>query len=91
MFVKWIGADSEEQVLSSIDHILRQSFTQLSIRFSVKQSRLIAFDSTCQLRELEENHLEFDLPVGLYSVSFLNYAPDDSLSLNVVRLRQMAG
>ena len=88
-FIKWIGADSEEQVLSSIDKLQALVFTDLPIRFKVNSTQLVAFDSAHRLRELGNNYIEFNLPTGDYRVSYVNYAPDDSLSLNVIRLRRL--
>lgn len=89
IFIKWIGANSEEQVLSSINKIRAQVFIELPIHFKVNNSRLVAFDSACQFVDTGDNHLDFNLPIGTYNISFVNFEPDDSLSLTVIRLRRL--
>ncbi len=89
VFVKWIGADSDDQIMSAFPNILVQQFTELPISFLVESESLLVFDSACKLDELGENFLVADLIPGSYSVSYLNYEPDESLILNVIRLHRI--
>lgn len=86
IFIKWIGADSDQQVLSVIPNMLKQQFTTLPVSFLIESDSLVVFDSACKADELEANFLALELLPGTYSVSHLNYEPDDSLMLNVIRL-----
>lgn len=91
IFIKWIGADSDEQVLSVISDMQKQQFTVLPVSFLVESDSLVVFDSACKADELEDNFLAPELLPGIYSVSYLNYEPDDFLMLNVIRLRKEPG
>ncbi|MHB1215311.1 MAG: Imm21 family immunity protein [Thiobacillus sp.] len=91
LLVKWVGADSDQQVWEALQCLDFESFETLPIRFSVFEPKLFLFDSAWQLADIGDNYLELTLEPGCYGLSvLLNYKPDDRLWLDLIRLKRFA-
>lgn len=89
LIVKWIGAYSDEEILDSLTHLDFSCFELLPFSFNVSSPELVLFDSAYRLSQTGDNRLGVQLEPGVYQVSFLNYDPNDRVSLNLLRLKRL--
>lgn len=91
LLVKWVGADSDQQVWEALQFLDFELFETLPIRFTVFEPKMFLFDSAWQLADIGDNYLELILEPGCYALSvLLNYKPDDHLWLHLIRLKRFA-
>ena len=90
LLVKWVGADSDQQVWEALQCLDFEWFETLPIRFTVFEPKMFLFDSAWQLADIGDNYLELTLQLGRYAVSALNYEPNDRVSLHLIRLKRIA-
>lgn len=90
LLVKWVGADSDQQVWEALQRLDFESFETLPVSFTVFEPKMFLFDSAWQLADIGDNYLELTLEPGCYGLSVLIYRPDDRLGLNLIRLKKVA-
>lgn len=90
LLIKWIGADSDEQVQAALKNLDTDSFENFPLNIEVPESELLMFDSAWRLADIGDNYLELTLQPGRYVVSTLNYEPSDRVSLHLIRLKRIA-
>lgn len=88
LIVKWLGADSDEQVVESLKFVNLGEFQELPIRFDIYENNLFFLDSSQTMSEIGENHIEIALTAGSYRISYLNYSPNDRLSLLLIHIER---
>ena len=89
VFVKWIGAESEEKIWAALDAEKELSFKRLDFELQITESELVIFDSSDLLDDAGENKLYLNLLPGFYSVEVLDYEPHDEMMLQLFRLRRI--
>lgn len=89
LLVKWIGADSDEQVRKAIQFLNFELFETLPVSFSISEPEMFLFDSAWQLADIGENYLKPTFEPGCYSLSVLIYRPNDDLWLDIIRLKKI--
>lgn len=89
LLVKWIGADSDQQVWEALQFLDFESFETLPVNFSVSEPEMLLFDSAWQFADIGENCLELTLEIGCYSLSVLIYRPNENLWLDIIRLKKI--
>jgi hypothetical protein len=90
LLVKWIGADSDEQVQAALQDVNMDSFEDFPFQIEVAEPTLFLFDSAWRLADIGDNYLELKLQPGRYAISMLNYEPNDRVSLHLIRLKRVA-
>lgn len=90
VLVKWIGADSDEQILSALTVEKNLPFENQNISLVIAEPELVIFDSSCLFDEVGKNKIDLKLVPGSYSVDVLNYEPHDQLMLQLFRFRPIA-
>jgi Immunity protein 21 len=88
LIVKWMGADSDIQIINSLRDVNLASFTEIPLAYDVHETNLVAFDSSQTLTEIGANKLSISLNIGTYRFSYLKYAPCDSLSLLLIHMER---
>ena len=86
MIVKWIGAESDEQVLSGLEGVDLNGFEISKIHFEVNDSSLCLFDAADDFSLGKCDFLQIELTPGIYSISTKNYEPSSDLWLFLIRL-----
>lgn len=61
LIVKWIGADSDDQIADSLLNLDLSKFENLPFEFTIIESELVAFDSAYFLDEVGGNKLSINL------------------------------
>lgn len=89
VLVKWVGAESEEQILAALDVERELPFQRLNFDLKITESPLVIFDSSELFADAGENKLSLKLSLGTYSVEVLSYEPHDQLMLQLFRLRKL--
>ncbi len=89
LLVKWIGADSDQQVWEALQCLDFESFETLPISFTVFEPKMFLFDSASRLVDIGDNCLELTFEPGCYGLSVLNYKPNDRLELDLIRLKKV--
>jgi Immunity protein 21 len=85
ILVKWVGADSSEQIESILSGTRQGSYRDTSLHIVVKNDPLIIFDAARTYDEVDQNKLEIILPAGRYRVSLGEYETEDTI-LQFIRL-----
>lgn len=88
LLVKWIGADSDEQVLETLRGLDFGAFKEFPLRFAIVEPALFVFDSARKLVDIADNHLEFSLEPGMYAISLLEFKPNERVWLQLIRLKR---
>lgn len=88
LLVKWVGADSDQQVLDALQSLDFETFKVLPFYFEIAESELCLFDSVWRFGDIAENHLEVFLEPGRYAVSVLNYEPNEQVWLHLIWLKR---
>ena len=87
ILVKWVGADSDAQILEALDSDRDLPFVPGNIRLELTVPELTIFDASCLLDEVGSNRLNLTLSPTIYTADVLNYEPNDRLMLQLIRLR----
>ena len=90
VLVKWVGADSDGQILSALAAEKNLPFENQNVSMVVTEPELVIFDSSCLFDEVGNNKISLRLAPGSYSVDVLNYEPHDQLMLQLFRFRHVA-
>ncbi|MFD4613102.1 immunity 21 family protein [Streptomyces sp. NPDC058451] len=89
LFVRWCAAESEEELLGSVDAALADAAWEPEQLWDVP-GPVVLFDSAWPGDELEpENHLRVDLEPGRYSVRATYVEPNPETWLNLVQLQRL--
>ncbi|MET7511892.1 immunity 21 family protein [Streptomyces sp. NPDC005480] len=89
VFVRWCAAESEEELLDSVDAALADAVWEPEQRWDVPGS-VFLFDSAWPGGELEpENHLRVELKPGRYGVRGTYVEPNPRTSLILVQVRRV--
>lgn len=86
VIVKWIGAESDEQVLSGLRSVDLNEFDLSKIHFEVNESPLHLFDAANDFSSGKCDFLQIEISPGIYSVSTKNFEPSSDLWLFLIRL-----
>jgi hypothetical protein len=88
LIVKWIGADSDEQVLNSLQDVNFDNFKILPISIEFEETELLMFDSASKFNEIEDNYLQISLKPGEYKISFIDFQPNENIWLHLFHLKR---
>lgn len=89
LFVRWCAAESEEELLGSVDAALAGAVWEPGQHWDVPGPAVL-FDSAWPGDELEpENHLRVELGPGRYSVRSAYVEPNPQTWLSLVQLRRL--
>ncbi|MEV7282411.1 IS5 family transposase [Streptomyces sp. NPDC093111] len=89
LFVRWCAAESEEELLGSVDAALANAAWEPEQLWDVP-GPVVLFDSAWPGDESEpEHHLRVDLEPGRYSVRATYVEPNPETWLNLVQLRRL--
>ncbi|MFJ9058267.1 Imm21 family immunity protein [Streptomyces sp. NPDC102409] len=89
LFVRWCAAESEEELLGSVDAALAHAAWEPERHRDVP-GPVVLFDSAWPGDELEpDSHLRVELGPGRYSVRAAHVEPDPETSLHLVQLRRL--
>lgn len=89
LLIKWIGADSDEQVQAALKDVDTESFEDFPLQIELAEPELFLFDSAWRLANIGDNYLKLMLQPGRYAVSTLIYEPNDRVSLHLIRLKRI--
>jgi hypothetical protein len=89
LIVKWIGADSDEDVKEAISHLNHDKFEYFPWEFIITDSDLVLFESSKKIDEVLDNRLNIKLLPGTYKVAFQNIEPNDFVSLHIIKLNKI--
>jgi hypothetical protein len=88
ILVKWVGANSDDQVLLALDKAGPLVFEDQNIIFEVAEPQLGIFDSAFLFCDVGQNKISLNLSCGSYRVGVLNFEPNDELILQIFRIAQ---
>lgn len=84
LLVRWIGADSEEEVLNTLKEFdLKQSWIDTNLQIHFESGELVLFDSVYAGSEVTDS-LNINTDPGDYSISVLSYRPTDQIDLLLI-------
>lgn len=88
-FVRWIAADSEDQLLNSVDAALASAVWEETTVWDVP-GPVVLFDAACPGGEVEENELmRITLTPGRYTVRAAQATPTPRTTLCLVQLTEL--
>jgi Immunity protein 21 len=94
LIVRWMYAESEEEVLRAARSVPEDVWEETQHRISVGNDGLLIFDSACPGDDLpsicgegpEVSWIKVSIPSGTYEVDAADYEPDESTRLILHRL-----
>lgn len=86
LLIKWVGAESEEQILASLHNIDNLTFDDQNLSFPIEDENLVVFDASATFKGSANNKLFVNGKRGNYGVGVLNFAPTDDLILQLIKL-----
>lgn len=89
LLVRWIGADSEEQILNTLRKLnLDQPWIDTNVRIRFRSSELVLFDSVYAGNEVTDS-LIMNISPGNYRVSILSYQPNIQTDLLLILIAKI--
>ena len=89
LIIKWVGADSEEQVYTHLSTIDDKCYEKYNMDIVFNDSNIIIFDAAWTLRDIGENVIKLNINKGRYSLNHRIYRPDDSIELHLLKFTQV--
>lgn len=86
MLVRWVYAESDEDVVRALRSLSGELFPSTALSFSVDDGMLVLFDSAMPGREIATATLDIRLSPGRYKIATARYAPDSETSLVLHRV-----
>jgi Immunity protein 21 len=84
LLVRWIGADSGEQIENVLNAFsVEQEWEDSGVTISFESRNLVLFDSVFSGQNLFDS-LVIEIEVGAYNISTLSYKPNDSIEIFLI-------
>lgn len=92
LFVRWVYAESDKDVLDALARIPGDVWEQEIVTFAIEEGPVYLFDASYDgaaiAEEVPEDCLKIDLPPGSYVIYTAHYKPNDETSLILHRFRR---